>query len=279
VRGVVRRLLHAGSHEGGRAEDAVEPRAVDHLDDRRHATALLAHEARPGTLQLDLGRGIRAVAELVFEPLDAEPVARAVGEDARQEEAAEPGPRLGEHEEGVAHRRGAEPLVAGQLVLAVEERSRDGRVLSDVRAALALRHRHPAERSGFLPRRSQAGVVVERRQARLPLGSEGRLGTQRRNGRVRHRDGAAVPRLHLRLEHEQHRAGDVGTGPRLAPGERVQTVRDRQPHQLVPRWVELDLIAPVAVTVVCTQDWRVLVRESAELERLRLTEQAAELPR
>ena len=57
---------------GGGAEHAVEPGVVDHLDDRRHAAALLADHPRPGAAELDLARGVRAVAELVLEPLDVE---------------------------------------------------------------------------------------------------------------------------------------------------------------------------------------------------------------
>ncbi len=57
------------------------------------------------------------VAELVLQALDVEGVAAAVGQDARHQEAGQALVGLGEHEEEVGHRRRAEPLVAGQLVL------------------------------------------------------------------------------------------------------------------------------------------------------------------
>ena len=124
MRGVVDRLRGARAHPGGRAERAVEPGVVDHLDDRRHAAALLADQPRPGAAELDLAGGVRAVAELVLEPLDVDPVALAVGGEARHQEAGEPALGLGEDEEGVAHRRRAEPLVAGELVLGARARRR-----------------------------------------------------------------------------------------------------------------------------------------------------------
>ena len=117
------------AHARGRAEHAVEARVVDHLDDRRHAAALLADHPRPGAVELDLAGGVGAVAELVLQALDAEAVAAAVGQDARQQEARQPAVGLREHQERVAHRRRAEPLVAGELVLgarsaAVQRRAR-----------------------------------------------------------------------------------------------------------------------------------------------------------
>ena len=47
----------------------------------------------------------------------------------------------------------------------------------------------------------------------------------------------------------------------------MQRVRDAEPEQLVPRWVELDLVDPLPEAVGCA-DWRMLVREPSELERL-----------
>ena len=124
VRGVVGGLHDRGAHPGGGADHAVQARVADHLDDRRHAAAGLADHLRPGVVQLDLRGGVRAVAELVLEALDVHRVARPVGEDARHQKAGQAlggavgGLGLGEHEEQVGHRRRAEPLVAGELVLA-----------------------------------------------------------------------------------------------------------------------------------------------------------------
>ena len=107
---VVDRLGDAAPHRRRAADDAVQPRVRDHLDDRRHAAALLAQQPRGRAAELDLAGGERARAELVLEPLQLE--ARAALDD----EAREPARRLGEDEEDGAHRVRAEPLVAGQLV-------------------------------------------------------------------------------------------------------------------------------------------------------------------
>ena len=89
VRRVPRRVGDAPAHAGGGADHAVQARVADHLDDRRHAAAGLADELRPGAVQLDLARGVGAVAELVLQALQVQRVARAVGQDPRQREAGD----------------------------------------------------------------------------------------------------------------------------------------------------------------------------------------------
>ena len=66
-------------------------------------------------------------------------------------------------------------------------------------------------------------------------------------------------------------------GSRLAPGQRVQAVRDPERHQLVPRRVELDLVDPVAEAVVGAQPRRVLVRLRPQPDRVRAPADRAEL--
>src|SRR6476620_4292079 len=108
---MMRRLRDGTPHEAGRAEDAVEARVHDHLDDRRDAASLFTDATRPRALEPDLRRCVRSVAELVLEPVDVEGVALAVRQDARQQVTRQPARRLREDEEYVAHRRRAEPLV------------------------------------------------------------------------------------------------------------------------------------------------------------------------
>ena len=103
--GVVRRLCHGLSHERGRADDAVKPRVIDHLDDGAHSSPLLPDHLGPRVHQLDLRGSVGPVAELVFESLDVEAVEGAVRQDARQEEARQPAGRLGKYEKRIAHRR------------------------------------------------------------------------------------------------------------------------------------------------------------------------------
>ena len=154
----------------------------------------------PRAVVLDLARGVGVVAELVLEALQVHRVARAVGEHAREQEARQPLVGLGEHQEEVAHRRRAEPLVPGDLILAPVARraegARDGGVRAHVGAALFLGHRHPADRAALLARRARGGVVGRRRHERLPLGGELGAGAQGRHDGEGHR----------------HRAGDAGLG-------------------------------------------------------------------
>ena len=141
---------------------------------------------------------------------------------------------LRQDEERVAHRRRAEPLVAGELVLgagaAAVQRRRDGGVGADVGAALLLGHRHAAERALLVGRGHEPlAVVGERGEARLPLGGQLGLLAQRRDRPSRSsRSGSRRPASTCEQEHELRGARDVGARARLAPGRGVEAVRDRR---------------------------------------------------
>ena len=246
--GVPDRLGDAAAHRGRRADHAVQPRVRDHLDDRRHPAALFPQQPRGGAAELDLGRRQRARAELVLEPLELHPRA------ALEHEAGEARGRLGQHEEDVARRIGAEPLVAVQLEPPVAGRLRPGRVGAHVRAALLLGHRHPAQRAGDQPR--------------LPLGGQLRVDPQRGHGGVGHGDRAHHARVRVRPQQLQRRAGDVRARPRIGPRQRVDLARHRAVEQPVPGRVELDPVDPMAEPVVGDQPR--LVALGAAAVRLRL---------
>src|SRR5487761_492486 len=129
---MVSRLRDGLAHQRRGADDAVEACVVDHLDDGPHSLPCFADQPRERAIKLDLARGVGAIAELVFQTLDVEGVAGAIGEDARQQEAGQAARSLGEHQEGVAHRRRTEPLVPRQLELAAGSRRGARRVGADV---------------------------------------------------------------------------------------------------------------------------------------------------
>ena len=112
---------------------------------------------------------------------------------ALEHEAREARGRLGEHEEDVARRIGAEPLVAGELEPAVADRLGARGVGAHVRAALLLGHRHPAQRAGDQPR--------------LPLGGDLGVDAQRGHRRVGHRDRAHHARVGVRPQRTRARRG------------------------------------------------------------------------
>ncbi len=204
--------------------------------------------------ELDLGGGQRARAELVLEPLELHPRA------ALHQEAGEAARRLGQHEEHVARRIGAEPLVAVELVAPVPDRLGAGDVGAHVGAALALGHRHPRQR---------AALVVGQGEARLPLG--GQLGSavaQRRHGGVGHRHRAHDAVVGVAPQREQRRADDVGAGLGLAPRQAVDPARHRPLQQPVPRRIELDGVDPVAEAIVGGQPRLVALGAAGVLARL-----------
>ena len=125
--------------------------------------------------------------------------------------------------------------------------------------------------------RREALVVGEREQPLLPFLGELRLGPERRDRRVGHRDRAADPALGLGQLHEQRRPGDVGAGPGLAPGHRVQAVGDADRHQLMPGAVEDDLVDPVAEAIMGAQLGALLVGLETEADHPRRAAQLAQL--
>ena len=241
---------------------------------------LLAHQARPRAVELDLARGVRAVAELVLQPLEVERVLGPVRQHAREQEAGEPARRLGEDEEGVAHRRRAEPLVPGEPVLAAgaaaAHRRRPRRVRPDVRAALLLGERHADEGPRLLGHRAEPGIVGGRADPRQPFGGQLGLTAERRHRGVRHPDRTADARFDLAQEEHAGGPGDVGAGPRGAPGSAVEALAHGQPEQGVPGRVELHLVAPVPEAVEGVEHRRVAIGQHPPLEHLRLPQAASE---
>ena len=100
----------------GGAEHAVQPGEHHHLEDggARRAPPSPTRQAQ-APCELDFGRCVGPVAELVLQPHDAQRVALPSGPPARQQEAGQPARRLRQHQEAVGHRRREEPLVADQL--------------------------------------------------------------------------------------------------------------------------------------------------------------------
>ena len=255
-------LDHAHAHPRRGGHDAVQAGRVDHVENGADAPARLADQPRCRVLVFNLGRGIGPVAELVLQPHQPHPVARAVGQDAGQQEAGQTrAGNLREDHEQVVHWGRGEPLVAGDLVAAIAGRDRRGGVGADVGAALLLGHRHARQQAVLLLRRAQAGIVIPRGQQRLE--SAGKLGLvpEGRHDRVGHRYRAAVPGLRLAPDVEGRRPGDVRSGAVVPPRGGVQPAGHRDPHQLVPGRVELDLVDAMAVAVMGPQSRRVLVRE------------------
>lgn len=83
--------------------------------------------------------------------------------------------------------------------------------------------------------------------------------------------------LVLAGEHGEGCPRDVRTGPGIDPGEIVNAILDAQAHQIMPGGVKLDLITPIAVTIVSMEHGRIFIGEDAPTHRLGSSEFAAEL--
>ena len=238
---------------------------MDHLDDRPHPLALGPEPVGEGAFVLDLGGGVRPVAELVLEAQKADAVAAAVFEPARHEKAGEAAAGARERQESVRHRRRAEPLVAGETV-APSIGLGPRRVRADVGAALLFGHRHPQRRAAFLRHRRDGGVVVAREELRPPERLERRIGAERGDGGVGHRHRAAGAGLGL-ARHVDHRGVGRVAARRVLPGDRRVARAEPRRHQVVVGRVEGDLVEPPPARVEEPEFRRCPVRRPSRLAR------------
>ena len=87
---VVQRLAERDARLAGRGDGAVEPGEVHHLDDGAHAGTFRSDPLGIGAVEFDLRGGVRLVAELVLQALEADRVLAAVGPVARHQIAGQP---------------------------------------------------------------------------------------------------------------------------------------------------------------------------------------------
>ena len=141
----------------------------------------------------------------------------AVGQEARHQETGESACGLGQHQEGVRHRRGHEPLVAGDDVFGARAALPTGSAFvvvarTSVPPCFSVMPM-PMVTALFFAAGAKLGSYLTRQDAcgTHSLASVG-LEQQHRHGGVGHGDRAAVSGLHLRRHVEGSRA------PHVAPG-------------------------------------------------------------
>ncbi len=277
---VMDRLGEPRPHQPGRGDGAVEPGQRHHVHDRLDAGAGLADHLADGVDELDLRRGVGAVAELVLQPLEAEAVAGAVAQDARHQEAGQPLARLRQHQERVRHRRRHEPFVAGEAVEAAAGALGLGGVGAHVGAALLLGHAHAERQAGLFDRRLLALVVFARGDARRPFAKQLRAGHQRGKRSAGHGDRAEMAGFELRGQVEARRAHlmpPAGLCRAVLPDRGMQAARHRAAHQRMIGGMEVDRVDPAALPVMGPQHRRLGVGEARRLLRLGRQHEAPEI--
>ncbi|MCY1284062.1 hypothetical protein D9M70_329560 [compost metagenome] len=255
------------THQRAGADHAVEAGQRDHFDDGRHATPLLAHHPGQGAAVLHLAGGVGPVAQLVLQALDVELVAAAVRAVARQQEAGQPLVGIGQGEEGVAHGRRAEPLVADQFVGLARagnpHRVGAGGVGAHVGAALLLGHGHADGDPGLLLHGQVARVVLGGEDLRQPFLGDIRLQAQGRHAGEGHSQRAAGAGFGLAVQVAEAGAGHLGTGARIGPGHGRDAALDGSAHQLVIGRVEFHQVDAVPIAVMALEYRLVLVGEES----------------
>ena len=197
----------------------------------------------------DLRRGIGLVAHLVLEPHDLHRIALAIRRPARHQETGKPAFGIGQRQECVAHRRRAEPFVAGQRVGAVGVLRGARRVGAHVGAALFLRHRHADGDAGLfgLAGREAGSYLPARMRGSHSFATSGSMAQRRQRG-IGHRHRAADAGLGLRHQEfdgrMQHMAG-LGPAPRRRGDARFEAQR----HEFMIGGMEFHLVDALAVAI------------------------------
>ena len=209
-----------------------------------------------------------------------EAVRRPVIAHARHQETRKPLFLLRQHQKRIRHRRRHEPFVAAQPVAAVPGRHGGAGIGAHIRAALLLGHTHAERKPGFFEGRGMRGIVFARCRQRRPFAEKVRRADQGRQRRIRHRDGAQMPRLQLRHEIVAGRANLVPPalfGLTVFPHARMQAQGDRAPHQRMVGRMEFHLIEPVAALVVCFELRRLSICNARQIERFCRPHESAQL--
>ena len=117
-------------------------------------------------------------------------------------------------------------------------------------AALLFGHGHAECGAGFLADLNIARVVLGGEDFGQPHPGNVRLQAQGRHAGEGHGQRAATAGFSLGVQVGHARAGHMGTGLRVGPGQGGQAVFNRRAHQLVVRRVKLHQIDPMTITVM-----------------------------
>ncbi len=268
------------AHQAGAADHAVKPRVVRHFDNRRNPAAFRADHDAVCILEFDFAARIRAVPQLVLEPLDQYRILAAVRPPARHEKAGQAAFGAREDQMRIAHRGGKEPFVSGQQILRTTpfaaQGTRNRCVGPHVGAALLLGHAHADHHGCLLFQWQVAGIVFTRKQLGLQPGKQFRFVLQDRDGSESHRSRAQGTGFHLRLHEIAGGARHMGTRLRLHPGQGMQSLASQQGQQLMPARVEFDRIDAIAKTVMRVQLRQMAIGQLPQLQYFPAAEFGAE---
>ncbi len=268
------------AHQAGGGDGAIEPRQLHHLQNVADASAFLTDAPGKSLGELDFARSIGTVAELVFQALQANRIARAVRPKARHQKAGEPARRLRQNKKRIAHRGRHEPLVTDDRIAFRRRGSRRG-IGAHVGAALFLGHAHAERHSRFFPPRAKLPVVGAGDEFGRDAGRKLGRGGKRRQPCPRHGDRTQMPSLHLRRHIEACRAQNFGRRRRAragsGPGRGVQSGANALGHQAVIGGMKFDCVAAKAVGVEGVELRRIFIGLAAERQHLGTTPKPAEI--
>lgn len=131
------------------AQRAVKPRQTAHSEDLAYPFSFLPQQPAGRIQEFRFAAGVRAVAELLFQPLQTYGIALPVRQKAWNKKAGQPPFRLGQHQMRIALRHREKPFMPDKPVAAVTALFRFGGIAEYVRAALFFCHPHANQRPRF----------------------------------------------------------------------------------------------------------------------------------
>jgi hypothetical protein len=144
------------------AERAVETGEPAHFEDLPNAIALFAHQPAAGFKELDFAAGVRAVAELIFQPLQMQRIALTVGKHgARKSRRALR--RLSQNQMRIALRNREKPFMTDQMIKPSAV-FRPGGIDQDIRSPCFSVIPMPIRQPTFLSARRQMRIVAVAQQ-------------------------------------------------------------------------------------------------------------------
>ncbi len=223
--------------------------------------------------ELDFGRGVRAIAELVLQPLELQAIGRTVLEQAWHQEATHAVLGLRQHDEGIAHRCRHEPFVAREPIDAVTDLVGGRLVGAHIRAALLFRHAHADGDSGLLHGRLVGRIIFARENLRRPILLDRRRRHHRGDRSAGHGQRAEMAAFQLCRQVKARGANLMRLAFRVRiglgiPDRGMQARRHGAAHQRMPGRMELDHIQPFTARAVGAQLRHALVRHARQFLRL-----------
>lgn len=147
---MVNRQRKCTAHHGMATQGAIKTRHPTHFQDQTNSFPFLPQQPANGILKLHFAAGVRAITQLIFQPLEANRVALPVRQK-RGTKAGQTARGLCQHQMRIALRHREKSFMPHQPIRTIVQTLCAGGVAHDIGTALLFRHSHADQQATFLP--------------------------------------------------------------------------------------------------------------------------------